>query len=164
VATNRDSLGARINRALGGLLLLAEPRGIDATRNGLVGLGKAPGKAKGGHGTHGPRSAPPPDTEPIVDEWAGFFRRAAELAEYDLAMATGEAKPPTPAKPGRVAATTSRHRRQRIAREAIYEGRRPEFVAYLEGCSVSLVREARELARLDPLTGFPAERPLTAPY
>ena len=148
------SLGARVNRALGQLLLLGNAPGVDATRDAVS-------NGSGGHGTHGERGKAPTDFQPLVIEWAEFFRRACDMAELDLAQERGEVERPTETRKGRVSAEDSRRRRQRIQRAAIYRGRRPEFVAYVEGCSVTLVREARQAGDLDPLTGQRAEKPLT---
>lgn len=117
----------------------------------------------GGHGTHKERGKAPTDFRPLVLEWADFFRRAAELAEHDLAMERGEAPRPTMVKPGRVDAKRKKERDRRIARSPLYIGRRPEFVAYMEGVSVTLVKDARTASRLDPLSGERGERPETAP-
>lgn len=153
--TSTQTLGARINRALQGLLLLGNPGAVDTSRDTVS-------NGRGGHGTHAERGKAPTDFRPLVEEWAEFFRRACDMAELDLAMEKGEVERPTEVRKGRVSSAAIRERRHRIQRATIYQGRRPEFVAYVEGCSVSLVRDDREKGRLDPLTGFPVPRPLTA--
>jgi hypothetical protein len=153
-----ERLGDRVNRALTDLLLLGAAPGVDPSRDTVS-------SGSGGHGKHGTTSVAPSDMQPLVLEWAEFFRRAVELAELDVAMERGQHPRPHMVKRGRVSAMNARERDHRIARSRIYEGRRPEFVAYAEGCSVDTVKTARTAAHLDPLTGERERRarPLTAP-
>lgn len=149
------TLGARLNRVLFGLLLLASnTRAVDFSRV-MVSLGTGRG------------SALPPDAgDSLVEEWAEFFRRAIDMAEADLAMERGEIPRPSAVRRGRVAAKDARARDRRITSAKVYRGRRPEFVAYVEGCTVETVERVRRAKGLDPATGLkpkPAERPITPP-
>lgn len=149
-------LGDRINQALAELVV-ADPEGgaIDYGRDRVS-------TGRGGHGSHR-GSTPPPRVHPLASEWAGFFRRALDLMELDLARLRGRAPRPEAPRQGRVASGVAARRKRRIIESELYRGRPAEFVAYVEGCSADLVRKVRGERGLDPY-GLPVKRDrLTAP-
>lgn len=94
---------------------------------------------KGGHGTHGVRSAAPPRPDALVVDWTRRFDRMARLAEHELeTYRTGK----------RTADRLSRDQRM-----ATHVNETPAFVAYVEDCSTEAVRKWRQRHNRDPETG-----------
>lgn len=145
------SLGNRLNKVLGGLLLLTEGATVDPTKD-TISVGR------GGHSTHGERGRRPGgSSRPLVVQWAERFEHMILAAERDLA----DAKHGT----GRVEFSGTKPAAGLRKRIHEYEGRDPVWIAFIEGCSVELVRKVRREADLNMVTGERLERrerPLTA--
>lgn len=145
-------LGARLNKVLAEMMLVQEAGAIDYSRDRVS-------QGEGGHGAHGIQGGPPAgNSRPLVLQWAERFERMVEAAERDLRAVThGE----EPREYGGTKAASGLRRRIRD-----YEGRDPVWVAFMEGCSVELVRKARRELGLEMKSGRTlerGERPLTAP-
>lgn len=145
------NLGTRLNRVLTRLLLLQEAGAVDYSRDRVS-------QGSGGHGAHGDPSRPPSGTSrPLVQQWAERFEHLIEAAERDAGMSPAEVAPRF---------TGQRLANDLRARIHEYEGHDPVFVAFVERCSVELVRKIRKERGLHMVTGArleSRERPLTAP-
>jgi hypothetical protein len=109
----------------------------DTTRNGL-GVSVSGGK---------PSSRPPTDYGSEYAEWLDRAERIALALEREVDGGTI-----------RVREKTSETLRA-VIRD--YEGRKPEFVAFVENCSVALVRKVRTTLGLDAVTGERRPAPIT---
>lgn len=143
-------LGARLNKVLAQMMLVQEAGAIDYERD-HISLGS------GGHGGHGEVGGRPAgNSRALVVQWSERFEHMVTAAERDLRAVTHGVEPE------KFNATSQSLKK--VIRD--YEGRRPEWVAVMEGCSAELVRKVRRELRLNMVTGEPLERnerPLTAP-
>jgi hypothetical protein len=145
-------------------LMIADPQG-SAVDPSMGGHGRLIDRGSGGHGKHGGTTAAPPQVNAVALEYAELFGRLLDMAEMDLAVLQGREKfqPHRVGSGGKVSNRVANDRRRRIVRSAVYTGRRAAFVAYVEGCSESLVQKVRAERGLDA-HGLPVDkaRPITA--
>lgn len=134
----KTTVGQRIDKALLALLGRANGATVDFSKGGL---GTSISGSK-------PRSQAPPN---FASEYAEWLDRAERLA---LAL-EGDVGGDSAVRPKSTTKTLSP-----VIRE--YEGRSPEFIAFVEKCSVALVRKVRVEKGLNPVTGERAERPHTS--
>lgn len=145
-----NHLGPRLDRVLIHLALQQESSAVDYSRDHIS-------QGSGGHGAHGdPSKRPSGNARPLSAQWFERFERMIEAAEREAGMRPAEVVAKQPMK-------QAQELRGRIDE---YEGYDPVFVAFVERCSVEVVRKIRKEKGRHMATGArlePRERPLTAP-
>lgn len=124
------TLGSRINDLLARMSVIAEGKTASLSPSVM-----------GGDRDYSPRG----QGQAMAESWSSLFMRLADLAEVEVAQASGRSgfRP-----------TAREDRERRNARILLFAGRHSLFVAYVTGVSEDTVRQVRQREGLSPITGL----------